>query len=355
MPQFASRSSHTSRTAARPFFSPARGGRKSQNAAPATIQRKDSSSPGGTSSSHQTAKDGTSHAPPIVHDVLKSSGEPLDAGTRSFMEPRFGRQFGNVRLHAHAQAAASADAIGARAYNAGNHIVFAAGAYQPGTSAGRALIAHELAHVVQHSPTSEAEGVVMRKPAKDPHQVESSDRAAKWWNPLGNRISVFGVGAAVSHVNVLKGTLAENTGAWRRNALDAALFAVGVTVLTEVVSKRLKLDALTRISGYGAAFAVAYKGLDTRERIRCKTVDTYPWYGRYRYNPFSENLFAVEYWGKGPTEKVMVKPVYYDQAIVNADGNPLFVYTTELPLGLDLSQSAAFLPLFSYGDVDGSD
>ena len=38
-------------------------------------------------------------APPIVHDVLRSSGESLDDATRAFMEPRFGRGFGDVRVH----------------------------------------------------------------------------------------------------------------------------------------------------------------------------------------------------------------------------------------------------------------
>jgi hypothetical protein len=31
--------------------------------------------------------------PPIVHDVLRSPGRPLDSATRAFMEPRFGHDF----------------------------------------------------------------------------------------------------------------------------------------------------------------------------------------------------------------------------------------------------------------------
>jgi len=42
----------------------------------------------------------TTGVPPIVHDVLSSSGQPLDAGTRKFMEPRFGHDFSQVRVHA---------------------------------------------------------------------------------------------------------------------------------------------------------------------------------------------------------------------------------------------------------------
>jgi len=66
-------------------------------------------------------------APPIVHEVLRSPGRPLDAATRAFMEPRFGHDFSKVRVHADAEAAASARAVNALAYTVGNHVVFAAG------------------------------------------------------------------------------------------------------------------------------------------------------------------------------------------------------------------------------------
>ena len=55
-------------------------------------------------------------APPIVDDVLRSSGQPLDEATRAFMEPRFGHDFSRVRLHTDAEAAESARAVNALAY-----------------------------------------------------------------------------------------------------------------------------------------------------------------------------------------------------------------------------------------------
>jgi hypothetical protein len=90
-------------------------------------------------------------APPIVHDVLRSPGQPLDAATRAFMEPRFGQDFSRVRVHTDGQAAVSARAVNAHAYTVGTHIAFGAGQYTPGSHAGRGLLAHELAHVVQQS------------------------------------------------------------------------------------------------------------------------------------------------------------------------------------------------------------
>jgi Domain of unknown function (DUF4157) len=94
---------------------------------------------------------GIDTAPPIVHDVLASLGQPLDAATRAFFEPRFGHDFGNVRIHADMKAAESAAYLSARAYTSESKIVFGARQYELGTAKGRALLAHELTHVMQQS------------------------------------------------------------------------------------------------------------------------------------------------------------------------------------------------------------
>ncbi|GGA88564.1 eCIS core domain-containing protein [Puia dinghuensis] len=88
-------------------------------------------------------------APGIVNDVLRSPGEPLDRGTREFMEPRFGHDFSRVRVHRDQRAAESAHAVAARAYTVGRHIVFGKGQYETQSTTGRSLIAHELTHVAQ--------------------------------------------------------------------------------------------------------------------------------------------------------------------------------------------------------------
>ena len=87
--------------------------------------------------------------PLVVDEVLGSAGRPLDPATRSFMEPRFGHDFTNVRVHADEKAATSARAVNALAYTVGSDMVFGAGRYAPGTHEGQRLLAHELAHVVQ--------------------------------------------------------------------------------------------------------------------------------------------------------------------------------------------------------------
>ncbi len=95
-------------------------------------------------------------APPIVHDVLHSPGQPLNAGTRAFMEPRFGLDLNHVRVHTDAKAAESARAVNALAYTVGRDVVFSAGQYAPETESGRRLLAHELTHVVQQQRTPAA-------------------------------------------------------------------------------------------------------------------------------------------------------------------------------------------------------
>jgi hypothetical protein len=87
--------------------------------------------------------------PPIVHEVLVSSGQSLDATTRTFMESRFGHDFSQVRVHTDMKAAESARAVNALAYTVGHNVVFATGQYAPQTQQGHRLLAHELTHVTQ--------------------------------------------------------------------------------------------------------------------------------------------------------------------------------------------------------------
>ncbi|GAA4697083.1 eCIS core domain-containing protein [Phytohabitans rumicis] len=122
---------------------------------------------------------GPGTAPPAVHQVLGSSGQPLDDDTRAALEPRLGHDFSQVRVHADGAAAASAAAVGARAYTVGDHLAFAAGAYSPGTSDGRKLIAHELTHVVQQSGTAAAPAASLEVGAVDDPAEQEADRIAE--------------------------------------------------------------------------------------------------------------------------------------------------------------------------------
>jgi hypothetical protein len=123
------------------------------------------------------AEAGGGLAPAIVHDVLRSAGRPLDAPVRSEMERRLGHDFSQVRVHADGRAADSAQAVEAQAYTVGRSVVFGAGRYAPATAEGRDLIAHELAHVVQHGPLAPPSGPLPIGAANDPAEG-AADRAA---------------------------------------------------------------------------------------------------------------------------------------------------------------------------------
>lgn len=118
-------------------------------------------------------------APASVREVLRSPGQPLEAGARRFLEDRFGREFAHVRVHADATAGQSADAVHARAYTVGSHIVFGGGWYAPASPEGRRLLAHELTHVVQQSG-----------PSKDHRQVHGAPAVQRFLR--GSRIQRFG-------------------------------------------------------------------------------------------------------------------------------------------------------------------
>jgi hypothetical protein len=128
--------------------------------APLTITRRSAASRRTLEPRSETARSTgfEDSVPDIVHDVLRSSGEPLARETLEFMEPRFGRDFGEVKIHADAQGVQSAKALRARAYTSGSHIVFGEG------SQDRRLLAHELTHVVQQSGGATA---VQRAPSAD--------------------------------------------------------------------------------------------------------------------------------------------------------------------------------------------
>jgi hypothetical protein len=125
-----------------------------------------------TSGNAQDAAETT--APPIVQEIVSSPGQPLDAGIRAFMEPRFGHDFGEMRVHAGPRAAHAAKSVSAVAYTAGRDIVVGRENVAPDTRQGRELIAHELAHVVQQSGRTPSEPSNLRSTCPD----DAAERAA---------------------------------------------------------------------------------------------------------------------------------------------------------------------------------
>lgn len=131
-----------------------------------------------------------SAVPALVDDVLHSSGQPLDASTRAFMEPRFGHDFSRVRVHTDPQAQDSARIVDALAYTLGNDVVFGAGQFSPATTPGRRLLAHELTHVVQQQSGSVSDGAVAPSQSDDPFEREADQVATAIANGSAQSASV---------------------------------------------------------------------------------------------------------------------------------------------------------------------
>jgi Domain of unknown function (DUF4157) len=124
---------------------------------------------------HANGSAGPTIAPPVVHEVLQSPGQPLETGTRQSMERRFGHDFSAVRLHADRKSQESAGAVRALAYTVGNHIVFGANQYAPRAEASQRLLAHELTHTLQQRRGSFSSLAIVDS---DQHEREAENAAA---------------------------------------------------------------------------------------------------------------------------------------------------------------------------------
>jgi hypothetical protein len=117
--------------------------------------------------------------PEIVHDVLRSSGEPLDSSTRALMESNFAQDFSGVRIHRDTKAAESASAINALAYTVGRDIAFQKNLYSPSTKEGKKLLAHELTHVVQQGNKNHSAGSTLKIGSANDAGERDADTAAQ--------------------------------------------------------------------------------------------------------------------------------------------------------------------------------
>ncbi|MCM3901775.1 MAG: DUF4157 domain-containing protein [Pyrinomonadaceae bacterium] len=168
----------------------------------------------------------------------RGGANSLPGDVRSFMEPRFGYEFGDVRIHNDSDAANSAKRIGAAAYTSGNDIYFGAGKYQPSTANGRELIAHELVHVIQQAQRSTNSGP--NRGGWNPRDEGQADRDSHVVKRKPDHTGTQTVASSISPYNQsevqLTGTItalaapAELAAGRGRTARARATAAAGVTV-----------------------------------------------------------------------------------------------------------------------------
>lgn len=104
-------------------------------------------------------------------EAASGSGKPLDRDVRGEMEARFGTDLGDVNVHADGRADRLNRQVNASAFAAGSDIFFRQGAYAPDTTRGKALLAHELAHV-----TSESANAHVTSESADAHVASESTK-----------------------------------------------------------------------------------------------------------------------------------------------------------------------------------
>jgi hypothetical protein len=175
------------------------------------------------------APSSVSESPPIVDEALRSHGQPLDAGTRAYMEPRFGHDFSGVRVHTDLRAAKSAQEVNALAYTVGRDVVFGAGEYAPGTTKGSRLLAHELAHVVQQAgsraaPAQTAKAISHPSDAAELEAGAAADRVVS-----GDSVQVVQAPSATLHAALSPEATA---GIVAGSIAGAGLIGVGIAALT---------------------------------------------------------------------------------------------------------------------------
>ncbi len=197
------------------------------------------------------------------------------------MEPRFGRDFGQVRIHTSPTAAEAARSVASRAFTMGRDIVFGAGQFAPHTTSGRELLAHELTHVVQQGALGGA-----RRPPRhiqrtgDPDQrpidlscpVASSSPSGPQLEPILFEVGLARIGAdgAAAIRNLVTNWIAE--GASERLRIDGYASPDGPDALNWTLSceralavKRALMTPPLGGSGVPASFIEVYAHGETGE------------------------------------------------------------------------------------------
>ena len=146
--------------------------------------------------------------PAAVTRVVPGAGRPLEPAVRGEMERRLGHDFGAVRVHDDAAASRLAGRLNARAYTVGRDVVFGAGEHAPATAAGRRLLAHELAHVVQQSARPPGAGPLRLSRPGDAGERAADEAAVNSASPgtaAGQSVHGRLLGSAPAHPTIQRG------------------------------------------------------------------------------------------------------------------------------------------------------
>lgn len=183
--------------------------------------------------------------PSAIQRGLSSAGAALEPAERTFMESRFGTGLGHVRVHVGSEASAAAASVNANAFTVGDDVVFGGGKYASGSVAGRRLLAHELTHVVQHSPVVSRSPEVAAPRGLDP----ASEKSWGWYgteehrkDPAFLRTVSAARDAAVAEAKALSGRGIPTTDEERVQLDRQIATLIRLTAVTMVAQHRARLD-----------------------------------------------------------------------------------------------------------------
>ena len=111
-------------------------------------------------------------------NASKGSGIPLTDSTKGLMENSFGQDLSEVRVHSDQKALEMSQGIHAKAFTHGRDIYFNEGEFNPHTSQGRRLLAHELVHTLQ-----QAGGI-------SPHNIQREEKKEAEKKPITTKVEV---------------------------------------------------------------------------------------------------------------------------------------------------------------------
>src|SRR4030095_341884 len=168
------------------------------------------------------------------------SGESLDSTTRAFFESRFRFGFGDARTQRDSKARESAQSVNAVAYTAGRDIVFQSDHYQPDTSAGQKLIAHELTHVVQQGQGGVPE--LQRTPARQVSCANHTPLHVPGPTPIDIADPVGVITAAENRANEMFDAAIDELDFTRNRILAGA--PVGWPTINDAIAEGLRLMGL---------------------------------------------------------------------------------------------------------------
>ena len=207
------------------------------------------------------------------------------------MEPRFGKDFSNVRVHSDAQAVEAAEAVQAHAFTAGRHIVLGAGEDASGTMAGRSLLAHELAHVVQQSSPGAVHGLAQGGKVLLQRQPWQPDPGGPTYGNVPRDLPAPGSSGKVVTLENIRGTWKEVGPRYTRTARGSYDFVV--------MDGKIKAIKVTRTTGVIGGHTEAAQGrrVNWAGQVEFEAGKVQTWNdGSGHYKPLSSTLAG----GSGP-------------------------------------------------------